>query len=105
MQLKIYAIYDSKTEAHATPFFMQAHGQAIRAFTDVVNDPSTNINRHPADFTLFCLGEWDDNSGKFSPLDAKVNLGCALDFLKTPEGTTFIKPQVLNGRDATKGLE
>ena len=79
---KIYTVYDSKLEAYMQPFFMQSKGQAVRAFTDSVNDPSTQFNKHPEDFTLFELGEYDDSTGKVSNLPTPNSLGVALEYKK-----------------------
>lgn len=79
---KIYTVYDSKLEAYMQPFFMQSKGQAVRAFTDSVNDQTTQFNKHPEDFTLFELGEYDDSTGKFTNLHTPNSLGVALEYKK-----------------------
>ena len=38
---KIYSIFDSKAEAYSLPFYYQHEGQAMRTFSDWVNDPNT----------------------------------------------------------------
>lgn len=80
---KIYAIYDSKLEAYMQPFFMQSKGQAVRAFTDTVNDDKTQFWKHPEDFTLFELGEYDDSTGKVSSYATNISLGVALEYKKS----------------------
>lgn len=82
MMQKIFTVYDSKLEAYMQPFFMSSKGQAIRAFTDTVNDPSTQFNKHPEDFTLFEIGEYDDQSGKVQNLPTPNALGLALEYKK-----------------------
>lgn len=82
MMQKIFTVYDSKLEAYMQPFFMSSKGQAIRAFTDTVNDPSTQFNKHPEDFTLFEIGEYDDQSGKVQNLPTANALGLALEYKK-----------------------
>ena len=42
--LKIFTVFDDKIEAYTMPFFQQSRGQAVRTFTDTVNDPNTLIN-------------------------------------------------------------
>jgi len=83
MITKIFTVYDSKAEAYLQPFFMPNRGQAIRAFQDTVNDPKTQFHKHPSDFSLFEIGTYDDLSGAITMHDAKVNLGTAVEFLKT----------------------
>lgn len=79
MKLKMFCVYDSKAEAFMQPFFMNSTGEAVRSWQDVVNDPKTQFNKHPADFTLFELGEYDDSSGSIAMHNAKIPLGTALE--------------------------
>lgn len=74
MFLKIFTVYDSKTEAYMQPQFMQSTGQALRAFEDAVNDESHPFHKHAADFTLFELGTFDDQTGTFQTYPAKKSL-------------------------------
>lgn len=82
MILKIFTVYDSKVEAYAQPFLMQSKGAALRAFSDTANDKSTQYNKHPGDFTLFEIGEYDDSNAKLKNYEVKVNLGQANEFIK-----------------------
>lgn len=81
MKTKLLSVYDSKAEAYMQPFHAQSRGSAIRSFTDETNNPQSPFNRHPADYTLFELGDYDDATGTFELYDAKVNLGLAQDFI------------------------
>lgn len=67
MKLEIYTIYDSKAEQYGRPFYQQNHAEAIRSVTDLVNDPNTTVGRHPEDFTLFHIGEFDGDNGGLLP--------------------------------------
>jgi len=80
--LKIFCVHDSKIGAYLQPFFMRSVGEAIRGFEDVCNNPETQFNKYPADFTLFEIGGYDDLSGTLSPLPIKVSHGLALDYLR-----------------------
>lgn len=63
MKLNIYAVYDVKAGNFATPFFFLNDGVAIRNFTDLTNDPQSRVNAHPGDYSLYSMGDYDDNSG------------------------------------------
>ena len=63
MKFNIYAVFDSKSEAHTTPFFDHAQGRALRTFKDCCNDSEHQFGKHPEDYTLFNLGEYDDATG------------------------------------------
>lgn len=81
MIVKVFSVYDSKVEAYIQPFFMQSRGQAIRAFGDTAMDSSTNVGKHPADFTLFELGEFDDATARFDMHNTPVSLGVAVELI------------------------
>lgn len=79
--LRVYAVFDSKVEAFMTPFFVRTRGEALRAFQDSVNQENSSFRMHPADFTLFELGDWDELHGQFTLLKTPYSLGLAQDFL------------------------
>jgi len=87
MKLNMYSIYDEAAAAYNAPFFMHNDGLAIRAFQDNVNSvEENNIAKHPAHFTLFKLGEYDDSNGMVNPQDAPKFLANAIE-LKSPTQT------------------
>jgi len=62
-KINIFAVFDKKAVSYLQPFYFTQKGQAIRSFEDAVNDPQTSFNKHPEDYSLFKLGEFDDQSG------------------------------------------
>ena len=82
MVSKVFGIFDAKAGIFSGPTFNRlAKGQAIRDFIDIARNPESSISKHPGDFTLFELGEFDDNTGQYVNLEAKSNLGTALEWL------------------------
>jgi hypothetical protein len=67
MRYKILAIRDRALDAYGQPFFAPSHGAAIRSFSDEINRASdqNQLFKHPEDFDLFSLGEFDDATGEF----------------------------------------
>lgn len=89
MMLNVYSFFDNKASFFSAPFFMSHDGLAIRAATDLVNDPSTTMGRHPADFNLMRLGTWDDQTASFSPCIPE-NMAVLSAFLPaTQQGALF----------------
>lgn len=82
MIYKCFSIFDSKSEAFMLPFTQMTQGEAIRAFSDVCNDPDHAFARHPGDYTLFDLGCFDTDSGKFTNHDTPISLGLALQHIR-----------------------
>jgi len=80
MILKVFSVYDTKTETYMRPFYDPAVGSALRSFGDIAKDSNHVIGQHPTDFALFQLGEWDDKKAAFSPLTAPLHLANAVEF-------------------------
>lgn len=81
MKLNIYAIYDAMVDAYSQPFYSQTNGSALRAFSDHVNDPQSNVNKHPADYFLYQLGTFNDQDGTITS-DKPTRIGSAAEYLK-----------------------
>lgn len=67
MKLVLCSVKDRAADAYGRPMFVPSVGVAIRSFSDEVNrvDPDNQLNKHPDDFDLYELGEFDDNTGLF----------------------------------------
>lgn len=77
----MYTVYDSKTEAYLQPFFMQSRGAAVRAWVDTIQDNKSQFSKHPSDFTLFEVGEWNETSCEFNIYKNILSLGTALEMI------------------------
>jgi len=68
MHLFVVCVKDRAAEVFNRPFFVPHRNVAIRDFTDEVNRAAVDnqLNKHPDDFDLYLLGEFNDNTGEFS---------------------------------------
>jgi len=78
---KIFAVFDSKASAFLQPFFSPTTATGMRAFESACKDENQMFARHPEDFTLFELGDWDPAEGSFEAHESKRSLGTALEFV------------------------
>lgn len=78
----MFTIYDSKAEAYLQPIFALATGAAIRSFEAAANDEQHDFHRFAGDYTLFEIGDFDQHTGRCTVLEAPVNLGTALHFIR-----------------------
>lgn len=69
MKFQICAIRDRAVASFQRPFFAPAIGAAIRAFGDEINRQGSEMHAHPSDYDLFHLGEFDDETAKFTTLE------------------------------------
>ncbi len=81
MILNVFAVYDSKAGYYSRPFMFQSRGEAIRAFTESANDASHQFCKYAADFTLFQVGTYDDQTGLHECVqEVMANLGKAIEY-------------------------
>lgn len=90
MKLKIFAVRDAKAEAFGNPFFFKTHGESIRAWDEAVNDAQSPFYKHPNDYTLFEIGEFDQQTGLLTPLQQPIPHGSAFEFHRTNPQTTHL---------------
>lgn len=87
---RAYSIFDNKGLIYASPFFAPTNGAAVRMVQDVANDLNTSIGRHPSDYILYCIGDYNDANGvlnAYAPLEHVIDV-ISLVTLK-PQGSLF----------------
>jgi len=77
-KLRCFSIHDAKAQAFLTPFFFATDGQAIRVFSDTVRDPNHAFGKHPEDYSLFRIGEFDLSTGRVGGIDGTNGVECLL---------------------------
>lgn len=82
LTLRMYSVYDSKAAAYLNPWTAPSDAVAYRAFATAAVDPEHDFCRWPADFTLFHVGYWNTTTGHIITIEAKENLGTALDLIQ-----------------------
>nr|AVQ10272.1 DNA binding protein VP5 [Gokushovirinae environmental samples] len=82
MKLLVVSIRDVKTDAFMQPFFTRTKPEAIRAFSDAINDPKSQFAQHPDDYSLYLLGEFDDSSGALVCADQTDRLITGLECVR-----------------------
>jgi hypothetical protein len=68
MKLIVCSVRDTAADAFGRPYFVPSVGIAIRSFTDEVNRQADDnpLHNHRKDFALYELGEYDDNTARFT---------------------------------------
>lgn len=81
--MKIYSMYDEKAESYNRPFIFTTNGQATRAFSDGVKDGQSNLAKHYQDYSLYCIGTFNETTGEVNSIKP-VELICrASEFVDT----------------------
>lgn len=82
MKQYVFSVYDSKAEMFNQPMFFKAKPEALRAFSDEANRAESAIAKHPDDYTLFLVGEFDIESGLLIPEKTPQSFGLGREFQK-----------------------
>ncbi len=100
MKHQMFVIYDSKANAYLQPWFLTTEAQAQRVFNDCVNDADHNFGRHPEDYTLFNIGQFNDATAEVA-WNAPVTLGNGLQYVKTkkPDEQQDLWPKTVQPKD------
>lgn len=94
MLLNAYTLYDAKALTYSPPFFTTAHGAAVRMVMDLASDHNTSVGRHPSDYTLYCVGHWNDALGCMLPFEVREHISDVLplvprrDYFTSADGVT-----------------
>lgn len=66
---KVYAVQDAKAGMFNQPIFLLSDGEALRAFLDACQPGQESmLSKHPEDFNLYYIGEYDELEGSFQPV-------------------------------------
>ena len=81
---KVFAVFDVKADCYRSLFTMNTKAQAIRAFSDLAHDDTTDVGKHPEDYKLVCIGEFDESLGVIMPSEME-SLGFAVEWMSKKE--------------------
>jgi len=62
--MKLYSVYDEKALCYGIPTSFPTDGIALRSFSEVAQDPDTQIHKYPSDFKLYFIGTFDEMTGQ-----------------------------------------
>lgn len=85
MKQYLYAIRDAKNTFLA-PLCDSNDSSAVRNFDIACKAPDSMIRRYPADFSLWCIGSYDTETGDIVPEHRMVIDATSLVFRKEYEG-------------------
>lgn len=79
----VISVYDTVAKVYGPPLAFLNAGEGARWFSDMVQDPQNggNLHRHPKDFVLYQIGEFDDVSGELKWFSPANRLGLGTDFV------------------------
>jgi hypothetical protein len=61
----VFSILDTKSHLFGPPFYCRHTGEAVRNFTELVNDERSMPSKYPGDYQLVHLSNFNDEEGTF----------------------------------------
>ena len=80
----VFAVNDNAAQEYGMPIFLRHRNEALRAFRDEVNNPESPIGKHPTDYELWQLAEYDEETGQFFEQRERIIRGADLVQPKEP---------------------
>lgn len=75
----LVALKDRAVDAYAPIMTVNTRGEAIRSLRDAMRDTNAPISRHPTDYELYALGNYNDATGEIVPFETPELLARAED--------------------------
>lgn len=84
MILKVFSVRDEKTRTYMRPIFDAHTASALRSWSEIVNEPSSPMCKFPSDFSLYEVGQFDDEQGQLIPIVPHL-VATALEYKQAPQ--------------------
>jgi hypothetical protein len=81
--MKLFTIRDHKAEFFHNPQAFRTVSEALRQFESEAKNENSMINKHPEDYTLYEIGEFNQDTGHLITLEVIKPLAPAMDFVQT----------------------
>lgn len=65
--MQVFSIFDKKAGVYNTPFFCINQQVAVRSLCDLCSDARSFVAKHPEDYALYLIGEFDEFNGALTP--------------------------------------
>lgn len=65
----VFSVFDKKGNFHVDQFFAKNDAEAVRIIGRFANDGRSNLALYPDEFALYCVGEFDSDSGQLSGIN------------------------------------
>lgn len=85
---RLYAIFDTKAESWLPPFMSQNGNTAVRTIRDLVADYNHPFGKHPGDYALFLVGEWNDQNCQYTIEPQPVHLHNLIELVPSVDMST-----------------
>lgn len=100
---KIFVIHDEKANVHLQPFVSDNAATASRMLEGSAQDKQSFLGLYPEDYSVYCIGEYDEQAGTVKPLEKREYCFRMLDLVRDRKSVvpsvleTEAKGEIKNG--------
>lgn len=91
----MFSVFDVRANVFQPPVARPNDAVAMRDFEQSVKDANGVMAKFPEDFSLFCVGYWNDETGAMQPLADTRRLAHALDVARKVLVGAPVAPRVV----------
>jgi len=83
MKYSLFSIKDKALDTYSAPYMQATADAGIRMFRDLVyfGDENNRYKRSPEDYTLYIVGEFDDETAELANLEKPILLTSATEMI------------------------
>lgn len=70
--MRLYSLFDRCHGQHGAPYQAPNDALAVRLFEEAAMDSASLFSKFPDDFTIFYVGDFDENTAQFQPANPPV---------------------------------
>jgi len=98
--LKIFSIYDGKIRSFMRPFLDAHTGSALRSFEQACKEPTSPFAQFPADFVLYEVGTFNEETGQTNSYSPNIQIAAAIDYVRHPQAPLPLNTQTLKTQNS-----
>lgn len=83
MLMSICTVRDDVSQVYGRPMFVRTVGEANRSFISECSNAESELSKHPSDYSLYELGQYDDETAVFTLLPAPRLVSKATDHIQS----------------------
>ena len=72
MKINLYVIHDAVAAIYNKPFYLVNDQVALRSAGALAMDENSEISKHPEDYTMWCIGEYEDTTAEIETFEPRL---------------------------------
>nr|QJB20881.1 MAG: nonstructural protein [Microvirus sp.] len=92
--MQVFSVRDKAVGAFLQPFYARSRGEAMRSFIDAMADGNHAFEKHPEDYDLYYLGDFDEEKGVFNDPEGVKVVSSPMNIMSGLSAAEIVKNQM-----------